>query len=418
MAVKQQFDVVVLGATGFTGRLACEYLASHAPPGLRWAMAGRSIERLEAFRKELPDSSQTIPLLQVDVGNSEQLKKIALQSKVIANFAGTPYSDKALPVVDACASSGCCYVDITGEVPFMKTSAIKYDAKAKKTGALIVHACGFDSVPSDLGAFLAAKTMRSRHGMACDRIRAVLLDSKGGVSGGTLHSALYILTKGRTMENADAMTKSYGLDPPGSRGGPDTGDFGSVGVLPAFDEDLEAWCVPFVMASVNARVVRCSNALSGYSYGESTSYGEVQAVPGPLTGAAAVAGLGLGLAALSLPPTRFALCKWVLPEPGQGPSRALQNTGYFRMKVVAIGERLPGDERPAPKVVVNIDSKDAGDPGYKCTARMAIEAALCCALEREKCLASGGVVTPAFGLAQTLVDRLVASGMQFSSEAP
>ncbi|CAE8606400.1 unnamed protein product, partial [Polarella glacialis] len=400
----------------FTGRLACEYLASRSQAGLRWAMAGRSMERLEEFRKELPESAQAVELMLVDVRNEEQLRNMAKTAKVVANYAGTPFSDKALPVVAACVDAGCCYVDVTGEVPFMKTSILRYDAKAKETGALVVHACGFDSIPSDLGVMLAARAMRQRHGVGCERICTFALKSKGGVSGGTINSALDMLTRGSDLENADSMQLPYGLDPPDGRGGRDKGDFGKVNVLPAYDEDGEVWAIPFVMAPVNTRVVRRSNALAGYAYGESLSYGEVMVVPGPLAGFWAVTGMALGLAALVFPPSRWALCRWALPSPGEGPSRDMQNTGYFRNKTVAVGERK--SDEPAPKVVVYVESGDGGDPGYKCTARMSIEAALCCALDRDRCHRPGGVVTPAFGLGHVLVDRLNAAGMKLYVEEP
>eukprot|EP00933_Yihiella_yeosuensis_P080938 TRINITY_DN94458_c0_g1_i1.p1 TRINITY_DN94458_c0_g1~~TRINITY_DN94458_c0_g1_i1.p1 ORF type:complete len:420 (-),score=79.61 TRINITY_DN94458_c0_g1_i1:173-1324(-) len=376
-------------------------------------MAGRSMERLEAFKKELPESAQKIPLLEVDVRNETQLAEMAKAAKVIVNYAGTPYSDKALPVVAACASTGCHYIDITGEVPFMKTSAVRYDAEAKANKALIIHACGYDSVPSDLGAMMAAQTMKDRHGVGCSKIRLYELGGKGGISGGTLHSALYMLTEGSAVENADAAQTAYGLDPPGGMGGPDTGDFGEAGALPHWDADCEAWTIPFIMAPVNARVVRRSNALSGYSYGEAMSYGESMVASGPVAGIASNVGMALGLCTLVIPPTRWALTRWVLPKPGEGPSRELQNTGYFRTKTVAVGSVPSGQSAEAPRVVISVDSGDGGDPGYKCTARMSIEAGLCCALQRDKCLAEGGVVTPAYGLGMTLVERLRASGMKF-----
>lgn len=409
-AVPGGVDLVVLGATGFTGRLACEYLAEHAPADLKWAMAGRSLSKLKSLQEELPASAKSVPLLEVDVKSVEALQEMAKGAKVVANFAGSPYSDKGLPVVAACAETGCSYVDITGEPPFMRASADRYDEKARETGALIIHACGYDSVPSDLGALLAATAMKDRHSVECTKIRLYVGESSGGVSGGTLESAMYIIAQGDNIEGAAAAKGPYGLDPPGSQGGPDTGDFGEVSALPRWDEDEKLWAAPFVMAPVNARVVRRSNALSGYAYGKATSYGEVMEVPGPLSGVGMVCGLGFGAGLLFLSPTRWLLKKLVLPAPGQGPSKTARENGFFNTRIVATGEKK-GDG-PAPKTVAHVKSGNGGDPGYKCTARMAIESALCCALERAKCYKPGGVVTPAVGLGRVLVDRLNASGMQ------
>jgi len=413
-----EFDVAVLGATGFTGRLACEYLAERAPPGLRWVMAGRSREKLEELRRALPDAAKVIPLEVVDVTDEAQVRALAQRTRAIANFAGTPFYDKALPVVAACAETGCCYVDITGETPLMRVSADRYDAAARATHSLIIHACGYDSVPFDLGALLAAREMKARHGVGCASIRSYVEEAAGGLSGGTLYTGLAILEQGDAVEGARAAREPYGLDPPGGRGGPDVDDSGGLGLLPRYDEGERSWTAPSVMAAINSRVVRRSNALAGYPYGERMSYGEVQEVSAGLPAALGlVGGLALGAALMAVPLTRRALLQWVLPKPGQGPLKEARDTGFFRTRTVALGES-PGSSEPGLRVVAHVESGDGGDPGYKCTARMACEAALCCALERERCYASGGVVTPAVGLGQALVDRLNASGMRLYVDPP
>lgn len=411
------FDVVVLGATGFTGKLACEYFAERGPAGLRWAMAGRNLEKLANLRNSLPEASRGVPLLQVDVTDEQRVREIAGKAKVIINFAGTPYYDKALPVVSACADTGCCYIDITGEVPLMKVSADRYDSRARETGALVIHACGYDSIPFDIGAFLAAREMRARHGVGCARIRSYVEDSLGGVSGGTLATGIELLDKGNKVEGAQALSQPYGLDPPGGIKGPDVGDGGEVGVLPQYIEDEGFWAAPSVMSAINAKVVRRSNALQGYSYGERASYGEAIGTPNPFVAFAVVAGLAVGGALVALPLTRRALLGTVLPLPGQGPPRDLLDSGFFKVRTLAYGEQAAAGSS-APRVVAHVESGDGGDPGYKCTARMACEAGLCCALERGRCFKQGGVVTPAVGLGQALVDRLNASGMRLYVDPP
>ena len=409
-------DVVVLGASGFTGRLACEYLAEHAPPGVSWAMAGRNLLKLEEVRAGLPAAGRSVPLIRVDSTDVGAVQDLARRAKVIANFAGTPYYDKALPVVAACAETGCHYVDITGETPFMRTSADKFDAKARETGALIVHACGYDSVPFDLGALLAATEMRERHGVGCRRIRTYVGPSAGGFSGGTLYTGLSLMEAGEKVPGASAAQDPYGLDPPGGKGGLDRGDGGEQeGLMPHFDELEGTWTAPWIMASINARVVRRSNALLGYAYGPEMSYGEAAEVASPNLAYGMAASMVVGGALMAFPLSRSALLRWVLPAPGQGPSRPERDEGFFRIRTVALGEGT-GGLAAAPRVVAHVESGDGGDPGYKCTARMSMEAALCLALERGRCRREGGVVTPAAGLGQALVERLRASGMRLYVE--
>jgi len=409
-------DVVVLGATGFTGRLACEYLAARCPDGVSWAMAGRSQTKLEEIRQGLPESARGVPLIVVDLKEEGQVRAMVQRARVVANYAGTPFWDKALPVVAACADFGVHYVDITGETAFMRVSADSYDEKARQTKALICHACGYDSIPSDLGALIVAQEMQRRHGVKCAKIRTYCGETQGGFSGGTIHTLVDLRLKGNEVPGAEASNKPYGLDPPGGKGGVDKGDGGEVNILPHFDANEQVWTVPSVMAFINAKVVRKSNALAGYAYGDAVSYGEVMevAVPKPLGAAVAytISGaMALGLALVSFGPTARALLRWVLPAPGEGPSRQMMETGFFKHKTVALGEQADGSLPPA-RVVARVESGDGGDPGYKCTARMSIEAALCTILDRPRCCPSGGVVTPAFGLGQALVDRLNASGMK------
>jgi len=402
-----EFDIVVLGATGFTGRIACEHLANRAPKDLRWAMAGRNEEKLARVRRDLNLDPKEVPIIFARADKDAEMHALAGRSRVIANFAGTPFGDKALPVVAACAEKGTCYIDITAEVPFMRTSAERYNDKAQETGALIVHACGYDSIPYDLGAMLAAKEMAKRHGVKCTKIRGFASNSSGSFSGGTINTILDLLN-----DDDPAFWDPYALDPNG-RQGPDEDDFGGVGLWPQQEKvgSLSTWAVPGAMAMANARVVRRSNALSGYSYGEKMSYGELTAVPGFAPGLIVAGVFSLAVAAGSSRSLREGLRR-VLPQPGDGPSRESRARGYFETYTVAEGESKAGEQ--PPMVVARVSSGSAGDPGYNATALMAMESALCCALDRHKCLPTGGVVTPAWGLGMALVDRLNASGMQLS----
>mmetsp|Transcript_106809 Transcript_106809/g.189818 ORF Transcript_106809/g.189818 Transcript_106809/m.189818 type:complete len:436 (+) Transcript_106809:56-1363(+) len=424
-------DLVILGALTDTGRLACEYLASHLPEGLRWAMAGPDTDALQVYRKqELPDTARYTPLLEINVDNEEQLAKMAARSKVVCNFLAETNSERILPVVAACTEAGCSYVDITGEMKFMKSSMDRYDDQAKSNSALVIHGCSFDSLPSDLGAFMAATAMKKQHGVKCDRIRTYIMDMKGGVGGGAVNNAMYFLTN--QVENEDeALKLPYVLDPPGGQAGPDTVDSGKVKQLPVWDDDGKTWAVPFLMASVNARVVRRSNALTGYAYGEGASYGEVQAVPGPISGLIGVLSIAIVMCMMAFLPTRWLLQRHFLQKQGGGTELKLQNEDYSKLKIVAVGEckkqaadgsadsdsvPLADDSMgPPPKIVARVETGTGADPGPKCTALMSIEAGLCVCLERQRCH-HGGVMTPAAGLGQTLVDRLNQSGMRLYVE--
>lgn len=267
MAPTRSYDLLVLGATGFTGRLACEYLGSSAPPSLRWAPVGRDASKLARL---LGSPSPIV----CDLADASKLEELIAQTSVVANYAGSPFSDKALPIVALCAKYGTGYVDISGETPLARASYDEWDEKAKETGALIVHQCGFDSIPSDMGAFLAVHELRSRFHTDASEIKTMMMKSRGGFSGGTLHTILYYLrTKDSEIPGASEAAKrgAYALDPAGATGGPDKDNYG--GKLLRYDSRFKTWHVPFFMAESNAPIVRKSAALLGY--GNGCSYAEV-----------------------------------------------------------------------------------------------------------------------------------------------
>ena len=302
------YDLLVIGATGFTGHLACEYLTAWGPPGLKWAAVGRSEAKLANLRGELGLSHT----LQCDVTDLPRLEQLIRDASVVANFAGSPFIDKALPIVRLCAEHGTDYVDITGETPLQRASYDLYHEQAISSGACIVHQCGYDSIPSDIGAFLAVGALRDSFGCTAAEIKTFVGKSKGGISGGTLATVLYMLTKADVPGAADAAARgAYALDPAGAKGGPDTA-VGSPDLV-RYDRRMRTWHAPFVMAAVNAPVVRKSAVLLGY--GDDCRYAEVMAVPSLLAAVGAVAGLALSGAALLLPPVRALLFKLgVLPR--------------------------------------------------------------------------------------------------------
>lgn len=259
-----------------------------------------------------------------------------------------------------------------------------------------------------MGAFLAAQAMRTKHGCKCSHIKTFFGDSAGFVSGGTLATAVALVGEGDNLPGArEAKARgSYALDPEGASGGLDTGDHGS-GVV-AYDHVAKTWIAPFVMAAVNAPVVRKSNALSGYSYGERVRYTEVMATSSLGGSVLSVLGLVAFGAALFVSPLRWLLLRvGAMPKPGEGPSKRQQDEGYFKTDIYAVGEA--GKEDLVCKVHFN--SGTAGDPGYKATALMSMESALALALERDACSAEGGVLTTATALGDVLIARLNKAGM-------
>lgn len=403
----RDFDVVLFGATGFTGKLVAEYLAARCGVGrdVRWAIAGRNREKLEQIRGGLASidaRASEIPILLADVGDRASLDEIAGKTRVICTTVG-PYALYGKNVVAACVEHGTAYCDLTGETQFIREMIDRHHARAVETGARIVHCCGFDSVPFDLGVLMVQNAMNERHGVRCAEIKTFAGEQSGGVSGGTIASGLNLMEEAaRDRDVRRILADPYALVP-GERG-PDGSDQRGV----RFDADIGRWTGPFVMAAINTRIVRRSNALLGYAWGRDFRYSEAMSMPkgaGGFVGAAALAagtGAFVGLAAIG--PTR-ALLRKMLPSPGEGPSKEARERGHFKVRIVGIGEAKNG--APAPKLL-GIVAGDT-DPGYGGTAKMLAESAL--SLAKDRLDAEGGILTPASAMGTKLIDRLRAAGM-------
>lgn len=407
MSAERELDVVLFGATSFVGRLCAEYLAGAAPPQARIALAGRSRERLLELRSSLGARAAEWPLLVADTTDPGSVGELAAATRVLATTVG-PYRRYGLPVLEACATAGTHYADLTGEVLFMREAIDRFDAVAAASGARIVHSCGFDSIPSDLGVLLLHEAAADGAG-ELEETTLVVRAMKGGASGGTIASLKGELDAARTdRELARLLADPYALSP--DRGAePRLGDERDLrGVRN--DRELGTWVGPFVMSAINTRVVRRSNALQGWAYGPRFRYREVMGFgSGPLAAAQAGAlagGVGALMAGLSVRPLRAALDR-VLPAPGEGPSERRRERGFFRIEIHA---RTSSGARYLCRVAAS------GDPGYKATAVMFGESGLCLALDGEQLPPRAGVLTPATAMGDALVRRLRLAGQTLEVE--
>lgn len=399
-------DIVVLGATGFVGRLVAGHLAAHAPPGVRVALAGRSHDRLATVRVGLGPRAAGWPLLDVDITDAAAVMAMAADCRVVATAVG-PYACHGLTVVGACAQAGTDYVDLTGEVLFVRDSIDLHHGDAVASGARIVHSCGFDSVPSDLSVLLAARSAATDGAGILAWATLVLRSASGGAGGGTLASF-----KGQLDEISGAPTRARIVaDPfalsPDRAAEPDVGPQPDV-TGPRWDAQLGTWTGPFVMASYNTRIVRRSNALLSWAYGRRLRYREVVGFGSgwvaPVAAVGMTAGLAAAFGALRFGPTR-ALVDRLLPDPGEGPDARTRAAGHFRFDLHAAtvsGARY------------RVAFGARGDPGFAATAVMLGESALALVLDRDRLPAVAGVLTPATGIGAVLADRLDAAGFDIA----
>lgn len=393
----REFDVVVQGATGFTGTLVAEYMVRQYGVGgnLRWALAGRSKEKLETVRDSLGPEAASLELILADSFDHDALAALASRTKVVLTTVG-PYALYGSDLVAACVEAGTHYCDLAGEVHWIRKMIDHHQARAQQTGARIVHCCGFDSVPMDIGVWFLQEAAREKYGAYCQSITMLVKATKGAASGGTIASMLNLISESRRDRSvARTLVDPYGLNPDGERQGPDQRDQQKV----LYRDDVNSWTAPFIMAGVNTKVVRRSHALAGFPYGRDFRYAEAVMTGDGFTGwlkawlmTLALGGLVLGA---SYQPTRKLLQNFVLPKPGEGPDRELQQNGFFNLMQIGVlpdetvlWGRITGDQ----------------DPGYGSTSKMLSECAVC--LAQDDLDAGGGIWTPAAVMAKPLSERL------------
>lgn len=413
MATDADFDIVLWGATGFTGRLAAQRLAARAGPGgeFRWALGGRNRAKLESVRSRLGPAAAGIPIVVGDSHDEDSLAALATRTRVVCSTVG-PYAVHGSGLVRACVQAGTHYCDLAAEPHWIRQMMDAHAAEAADTGARIVHACGMDSIPSDLGVHFLQQRAIHLYGEPCSRVRMRVVELRGGFSGGTAASLLHGTEAGRRDPSiGQAMTEPYFLAPEGHRDGPDGPDEMRSTTV-AYDQDLHAWTKPFFMGPMNSKIVRRTNALLGYPYGEDFRYDEATVVadgpPGRIRAKAEALGYVAFIASAGLRPTRWLLKKYVLPASGEGPDQATRESG--RWEIVLIGEM---DDGTTMRVLV----EGEGDPATDSTSRMLVESALCLAEDAEQIQVGGGSWTPAAAMGDLLLDRLMShAGLRFDLE--
>lgn len=385
------FDLVVHGATGFTGRLVVEYLLRRYPAGsgLRWAMGGRNAAKLAAVRDELGAPADT-PLVVTDTGNPASLQALMEQTRLVLTTVG-PYQLYGNELVAACASAGVDYVDLCGEPAWMRQMIDAHEAAAKASGARVVFSCGFDSIPFDLGVFMLQREMQARFGQPAQRVRGRVRKMKGTFSGGTAASLKATMAAAAAQPGVLELLRNPFSLTPGFEGPRQPS-----GSKPMVDEVLGLWVAPFVMAAINTRNVHRSNFLLGHAYGADFVYDEMM-----VTGAGEK-----GEALANAVAADKSLGADDGPKPGEGPSREERESGFY--DVLFIGTDTAGHS-------LRVGVKGDRDPGYGSTSKMITEAAVC--LLQDAPDTPGGIWTTAPAMGNALIARLKANaGLSFTVE--
>ncbi len=383
----REFDVIIYGASGFTGRLVAEYLqAEYGSTDLKWAMAGRNAEKLAAVRDEMGVSSD-IALVTADSEDTASLASMAARTKAIITTVG-PYQLYGEPLLKACAELGTDYVDLCGEPAWMKDMIDRYDDVAKKSGARIVLSCGFDSIPFDLGVYFHQAHAIANHGGACENIKCRVRGMKGTFSGGTAASFMETMKRAQVQpEILNWLKDPFSLSPEAGVEQPPIHK-------PMEEADLGSWATPFIMASINTKNVHRSNALLDYRYGRNFQYGEM-----------VLTGPGEQGKQIAIGMTKTNPFGDNPPKPGEGPSKDERETGSYDVMFV-------GDAPNGTRVISSV--KGDKDPGYGSTSKMITEAALALVQDVQ---GAGGVMTSAPAMGDALLARLQKhAGLTFAIE--
>ncbi|MEM1310864.1 MAG: saccharopine dehydrogenase NADP-binding domain-containing protein [Cyanobacteria bacterium P01_H01_bin.153] len=403
-----RYDLVVFGATGFVGRILCQYLLQQVGvnDSVAWAIAGRSQAKLEALASALGPGAERLSRIVADAADEASLRHLCAQTQVVISTVG-PYALYGEPLVKVCAETGTDYCDLTGEPQWVRQMLHRYNASAQHSGARIIHCCGFDSIPSDLGVYYLQQQAKQAFGQPCDRIKMRVKAAQGGLSGGTAASGINVIKEASTDPTLrQELDDPYSLCPDGSR----CSEHPPTLIPVQYDEVSQSWVSPFIMAAINTRIVLRSNALLDYAYGKHFQYDEALLTGSTAAGWLAAHGLNVGLggiaAAMAFSPTRWLMENTMIPKPGEGPSQAAQEQGFYDLRfwgATASGQTM--------QVKVTGDR----DPGYGSTAKILGQAGLCLAEDFPPAAKAGGFWTPASIFGEVLIERLMkAAGLTFA----
>ena len=394
MNQSREFDIIVWGASGFTGRLVALYLFDKygANGDLKWAMGGRNLKKLEKVRDEI--ANKNVPLVIADSNDKVSLFNMVNRTKVICTTVG-PYAKYGSNLVEACVKSHIHYCDLAGEVQWMYKMINSYHDEAKINGSKIVHACGFDSIPSDMGVYFIQKEVKSRTGVVAQKIKMRVAAISGGISGGTYASLSRVLEDAQKDKMVyKVLTNPYALNPIDEQFGEDSSDLKNV----IFDKASQSWIGPFIMASINTKIVRRSNFLSNYAYGKSFRYDEStifgKGFFGRVKGILSTIPIGLIMSAKHGSLLKKGL-DVLFPIPGEGPTKKKMEKGFYNLRFYIT---LEDGSNAFAKVTGDMD------PGYGSSSKMLAESAVC--LAKDKLSDTSGVLTPSLAMGDSLLKRL------------
>ena len=403
MNQSREFDIIIWGASGFTGRLVVLYLFEKygATGDLKWAMGGRNLTKLKKVRDEV--ANKNVPLVIADSNDKVSLLNMVNRTKVICTTVG-PYAKYGSNLVEACIKSHIHYCDLAGEVQWIYKMINLHHEEAKINGSKIVHSCGFDSIPSDMGVYFIQRESKAKRGIIAQKIKMRVAAISGGISGGTYASLSRVLEESQKDKMVyKVLTNPYALNPRNEQFGEDKSDLKSV----IFDKTSQSWIGPFIMASINTRVVRRSNFLSRYSYGRSFRYDEATIFGkgsfGRIKGILSIIPIGLIMSAKHGSLLKKGL-DILFPIAGEGPTNKKMEKGFYNLRFYITLEDG-----------VNAFAKVTGDmdPGYGSSSKMLAESAVC--LAKDKLPSTSGILTPSVAMGDSLLIRLEKNaGLTFS----
>ena len=396
MIDKREFDIIIWGASGFTGRLVAEYLyKNYNSKDLKWAIAGRDNQKLISIRKTFLNDE--VPIVLADSFDETSLNKMTQRANVICSTVG-PYAKYGSLLVKSCIKNKTHYCDLAGEAQWIRKMIDLHHEEAIRNQVKIVNSCGYDSIPSDIGVYFINKNLSKKN----LTIKMRVTGTKGGYSGGTYASMQNIIKEASSdREVRKSLTNPYGLNPVGEQSGHDKRDLSSV----VFDKKIKSWIAPFLMAGINTKIVRRSNALSNYNYGKDFKYDEAVMTGKGIKGQLAGIMLSIPLILLAAKPGSILnkIFSFFVPKPGQGPDKKERESGYFSSKFFVFDEhsnssifKVTGDR----------------DPGYGSTSKMLAESAVC--LAKDNLDNTFGIITPSYAMGNNILERLVSNaGLSF-----